>query len=567
MSDEARPSIVRTSLRWTVVLAVASALSYASVRGIDRYRANAAWRVLLSDWSQFEGCLFGPIPVEDRALDATALALAKGTGDPLWPHSCSRPLTRVAHAAAALAALHPSAEALSQASNAMESALGEAVFWSRHVQAHRAEPPTWIAAFVRLRREVRAWSEQMHTPMPLPVAPRIRRIAKAPGEPDDPPPPEPLAGGAEADVVTSIATPTQLAWVFRDRRSRYTRCVMPWRAGAPASPIQCTAIVLGDRGDPRDLGLIASDRDAMLVVSQRSPSDGRSVLTLDTFDTQLEVAGPSWADRDFVVSHGVAWGVHRTRFSLALRTSRGSELALPSDANALWTDRAMGLSDRGPVLAWLHVAHGGRGSLRWLDASTHRLGSVALQGDLSSYDRSIERCIDGVSTLWLVRDGRGGAAVFAWQQGVLRPLARIETGVGREHTFACGEGRWAMIERRIDRMHVRVFEGAVEQRAIEASTQGPSDVLFVGAGAWVADAGGTDRALRVRFVPEGRELYARRSYPMLSAPRGIRLLGDRSRVLILARAEQTHAFVASSHANELVAAELATVEPQSTQRP
>ncbi|MFO0556420.1 MAG: hypothetical protein U0269_00230 [Polyangiales bacterium] len=566
MSDDARPSFVRTALRWTAVLAVAGGLSYAGVRGTDSYRANAARRVFVADWSQFEGCLFGPSTVEDRALGETALALAKGTGDPMWPHSCSRPLTRVANAASALASESPSAAPLSQASNAMESALGEAVFWTNHVQAHRPGPPTWIAAFVRLRSEVRAWSERTHAPLPSPVAPRIRRIPRPTSEPDDPPPPEPVAGGAEADVVTSVATPTQLAWVFRDRRSLYARCVMPWRTGANASPIQCGAMTLGDRGDPRDLGLIASDGDAMLVASQRPPSDLRSVLALDSFETQLEIAGTSRADRDFIASRGAVWGVHRARFSLTLRRSGGSEIALPSDADTLWTDRAMGLSDAGPVLAWLRVARGGRGSLRWLDVSANRGGSLALEGDLSSYDRSIERCVDGANTLWLVRDGRDGGAVFAWREGALRPLARLATGVRREHSFACSEGRWALIERGAERIRVRVFEGAAEQAAIEASTQGASDVLFVGQGAWVADAGGTDRALRVRLLPEGRALFARRSYPVLPSPRGVRLLGDRSRVLVLARAEQTHAFVASAGAESLAAAELATVEPRPPQR-
>jgi hypothetical protein len=522
--------------------------------------------VFVSDWSQFEGCLFGPSPVEDRALGEAALALAKGTGDPMWPHSCSRPLTRVANAASALASETPAAAALSQASNAMESALGEAVFWSNHVQAHRPGPPTWIASFVRLRNEVRAWSAREQAPLPAPVAPRNPRIPRPASEPDDPPPPEPVAGGAEADVVTSVATPTQLAWVFRDRRSRYARCVVRWSAGATPSPIRCGAMTLGDRGDPRDLGLIASDGDAMLVASQRPPSDLRSVLALDSFETQLEIAGTSRADRDFVVSRGAAWGVHRARFSLTLRRSGGGEIALPGDADTLWTDRALGLSEGGPVLAWLRVARGGRGSLRWLNVSTNRSASITLEGDLSSYDRSIERCVDGTNTLWLVRDGREGAAVFAWREGAMRPVARLATGVRREHSFSCSDGRWALIERGADRIRVRVFEGAAEQQAIEASTQGASDVLFVGQGAWVADAGGADRALRVRLLPEGRALFVRRSYPVLPSPRGLRLLGDRSRVLVLARAEQTHAFVASSAAESLVAAELATVEPLPAQR-
>jgi hypothetical protein len=46
----------------------------------------------------------------------------------------------------------------------------------------------------------------------------------------------------------------------------------------------------------------------------------------------------------------------------------------------------------------------------------------------------------------------------------------------------------------------------------------------------------------------------------------VKLLGDAERVLVLARAEQTHAFVASAAADSLAAAVLASVEARPAQR-
>jgi hypothetical protein len=565
MSDDERPSTARTALRWGLVLAIAGAVSYGGVRGLESYRANAARRVFAADWAQFEGCLFGPTTIDDGALPDAALALAKGTGDAMWPHSCSRALTRVANAATALAFESAGDLPLKSAATAMESALGEAVFWTTHVQAHRPRPASWVTAFARLRREVRAWSIRSNVVLPSPVTPPNRRVPRPVTEQDDPPPPEPVAGGAEADVVASVSTPTQLAWIFRDRRSRYARCVMPWRSGA-AAPIQCGAMTLGERGDPRDLGLAPSDGESMIVASQRPPSDLRALLTVDGFEQRLEIAGTSRADRDFVVAEGVAWGVHRARFSLALRRSGGAEMALPRDADTLWSDRAMGLSGSRAVLAWLRVARGGRGALRWLEAGGSASATLPLSGDWSSYDRSLERCVSGTRTVWLARDGHEGGAVFAMRDGALRELARLATGLRREHSLACAGDRWALVERGDARIRVRVFEGATEQAPIEAAVVGAADVLFTGQGAWVADAGGDAGALRVRSLPGTRALLARRSYPLLPSPRGVKLLGDAERVLVLARAEQTHAFVASAAAESLSAAVLASVEARPAQR-
>lgn len=560
MSDEQRPNALRSALRWGAVLAIAGAFSYGGVRVFDGWRANAARRVFVQDWAQFEGCMFGATALEDTALPDAALALAKGTGDALWPHSCARALTRVANAATAIAFENSAETPLKSAATAMESALGEAVFWSNHVQAHRVEPPAWVHAFVRLRTEVRAWAQRNHAALATPIVPANRRVPRAINEPEDPPPPEPVAGGAEADVVAAITTPTQLAWIFRDRRSRYARCAMGWSSGAAPSPVRCGAMNLGERGDPRDLGFAASDGASMIVASERPPSDLRRLLTIDGFEPALEIAGASHASRDFVITNQVAWGVHRARFSLALRRT-GGEIALPADADALYTDRALGISSGRALYGWLRVARGGRGVFRWFDASNGQSGQLPLQGDWSSYERTLDRCVRGAETLWLARDSRGAAQVFASQQGAVRELARLATGVGRELQFACSATRWALVAKEPTRIRVRVFNDAQELPSIDAAVSGASDALFAGESLWVADGGGADGALRVRVLPGDRTLLARRSYPVLPAPRGVRLLGDGSRVLILARAEQTHAFVAPAEGAELAAAVLATVEP------
>ena len=563
VSDEAneQPSAIKGALRWAAVLGLAGAVSYAGVRLMDHRRASAAQRVFALDWSRFEGCLLGGATVPDQGLPDALLALAKGTGDEAWPHTCSRPLTRIATAAHALALEGGQEQSLERSATAMESALGEAVFWTRHVQAHRVRSPEWVASFVTLRREVRAWTGRAGVVLPSPEAPRNGRVPRPASEPDDPPPPEPLEGGAEADVVDAIATPTQLSWLFRDRRSRYARCVFPWAEGAQATRIACGAMTLGASGDPRDLGFVASDADPMIVVSQRPPSDLRAVIDGDSFETRLEIAGTSRADRDFVVAAGQVWGVHRARFSLALRRSGGLERPLPRDADTLWTDRAMGhvsgdLTKRA-ALVWLNVRRGGSGTIRGLDVETMTASSRALRGDWSSYDRSLERCTSGLRTLWLARDGHGGAHVFEWTSAGLAALASIATGVAREHRFFCDATRWALIERGASALRVRSWDGATEQRPLEVPFAGPVDAALAGGSLWVADGGAESGALRVRAFPGTTTLLARRTYPVLTAPRGIRIVASGARVLVLARAEQTHAFIARAGASELIAATLA----------
>lgn len=530
---------------------------------MDHRRATAAKRVFALDWSRFEGCLLGGATIEDGALPDAMVALAKGRGDEAWPHTCSRPLTRLATAAQALALENPADRTLERECTGMESALGEAVFWTRHVQAHRVEAPEWVASFVRLRREIRGWASRSGVVLPSPEAPSNRRIARPVTEPDDPPPPEPLSGGAEADVVDAIATPTQLSWIFRDRRSRYTRCILPWRTGAQPSPIACASMTLGPNGDPRDLGLVASDADPMLVVSQRPPSDLRTVLDGQLLEPRLEIAGTSRADRDFAVADGHAWGVHRARFTLTLRRTGGVELALPSDADTLWSDRALGLvagESSHVALAWLRVARGGRAVLRGYAAEARGASTISLAGDWSSYDRSLERCTSGASTLWLARDGHGAAHVFAWSDGQLRPRAVIAQGIARETRFLCDGSRWALVDRAPDRVRARIFEGATERQAIDAPATAPFDFALAGGALWVADGGGESGALRVRSLPGALTLLTRRTYPVLSAPRGVRLLASGERVIVLARAEQTHVFVARAGASELVAAVLARAQ-------
>ncbi|MBL8682613.1 MAG: hypothetical protein JNK05_25820 [Myxococcales bacterium] len=561
--DDERPSVAKSAGRWAVVIAVAAGLSYGGVRAMDHRRATAAKRVFALDWSRFEGCLLGGATIEDRAIDDAMLALAKGRGDEAWPHACSRPLTRLATAAQALAAESPADRTLEHESTAMESALGEGVFWTRHVQAHRVERPEWAAAFVRLRREVRAWASRNAVALPSPEAPRNPRVARPASEPDDPPPPEPLSGGAEADVVDAIATPTQLSWIFRDRRSRYARCVLPWRDGAEPQPVACSAMTLGPNGDPRDLGFVASDADPMLVVSQRPPSDLRAVLDGQLLESRLEIAGTSRADRDFAAANGQVWGVHRARFSLTLRRSGGVELELPRDADTLWTDRALGhiASDGARVgLVWLRVARGGRAVVRSYAVEARAAGTLALAGDWSSYGRTLERCTSAASTLWLARDGRGAGHVFAWADGQLRLRASLAQGVSRESRFLCDGSRWALVERATDRVRARVFDDATERPAIDAPATAPFDVALAGGALWVADGGGESGALRVRSLPGTTALLARRTYPVLTAPRGVRVVAAGSRVAVLARAEQTHVFVARAGATELVAAALARTQ-------
>lgn len=562
-NDERRPSFARVALRWLAVIVIAGVVSYASVRGMDRYRADAARRVFAADWARFEGCLFGRPSIDDAALPDAALALARGTGDPAWPHTCSRPLTRVATAAAALAAEQSSEEPLKRAATAMESALGEAVFWTGHVQARRIRPATWIAAFITLRREVRAWATRTSLTLPSPELPAHPRVPRPANEPEDPPPPEPLLGGDEADVVDAIATPTTFAWIFRDRRSRYTRCSMPWRDPARPEAIRCEPMMLGPDGDPRDLGLIVSDDAPWIVASRRSPSDVRAVLAFDSLERRLDVAGMSRSDRDFVAANGEVWGVHRARFSLAVRRSGDVERALPSDADTLWNDRAMGLVRADvarPVLVWLRVQRGGRAALRSIDLSSMRANTLALRGDWSSYDRSLEQCTSGPWTLWLARDGHGGAHVFDWGDGLLRLMASLEAGITAAQRFRCDHRRWALIERGETRVRARLFDGARELPAVDLDVAPPFDVALADGGLVVADAGGPQGALRVRMTGEGRSLVPRRTYPVLASPRGVRVIADSGRVLVLARAARTHAFIVSS-GSELEAASLAQAAP------
>jgi hypothetical protein len=548
MKDDERPqSWTQAAVRWAIVIGIASGVSYAAVRGTDRARARAAARVLARDWSEFEGCLFGADRVGDERLAERALALAKGSGDALWPHGCARTLARISRAAAALAEDDARNAALRHAADRMESSLGEAVFWTRHVQAHRERPANWTAEFVALRREITAWGTRAGTALSAPDARAARRVARPANEPDPPPPPEPVLGGAEADVVTSASNGLGFDWVFRDRRSRYTRCGLRWIEGEHPASVRCARLALGSQGDPRDLAFIASDREAMLVASQRPPSDLRVVLTAEALESRLQVAGMSRAERDFIGIGGVVWGIHRGRFSLAIRADQGRvERDLPRDADTFWNDRALGAIDGRPTLAWLRVDRRGRASLRALDLQS---GSTTAQplGDLWRSDaRGLSRCIHDGRTVWFAQNGLGHIEAFEGRATGLSRIAAIDVDGAARATPTCTSGAWGLIDHGTEGGRATLMRSEQSPARIPLGAAGAWDAALSRDGIWIADGGGSGGALRVRSLGfDGRvtrTLTPPVTFPPLSAPRSVRLSIDGGRVLVLARAEQTHAF-------------------------
>ncbi|MDP3276437.1 MAG: hypothetical protein Q8Q09_14660 [Deltaproteobacteria bacterium] len=554
----ARPQGLKTALRWGATLAIAGGLSYGGVRVTERWRAQASARVLMTDWAAFEGCVMAGASVPDAELVPRATALARGTGDPLWPHSCARALTRLATASAAIATENPSAAPLKDAASAMESALGEAVFWTRALQARRVTPGSWLTAFSTLRREVRAWAQrsQLVVPAPTPFVPA--RLPRLETDVELPPPPEALAGGDEADILDAIFTETHAAWILRDRRSRYSRCVLPFEA-TPSS-VSCAPLTLGPLGDTRDLAWIASDHTPYLVGATRPPSDVRVVMDGLQFGTRITVRGMSEGHRDFIARRDHVIGIDRTRFGLTVRHSVGAfELPLPRDADVTSSDRALGLNGDPFIYTWIHPHRAQATSLHWLEVGSTRGGNLRLPGRWDSFDRKLSRCIRNGHTWWLADDGVGHTTVLESHGAGIAPVTTLALSVSAV-TVRCSEGALSLFRAENSQLIETQCTASTCSTEAPLPIAEPWDADRGDTHRWVVDAGGPEGSLRVRTrnaatVANIRTIETR---PAMAAPRGLRVLVRGERAVVLSRADRLHVLLGSTGAASLTPAALAT---------
>lgn len=442
-----RTSLFASIARWLVAIALAVVGTFFARRYIIRLRAHAATRLVIADFARFQGCLLGdPLPT-DALAPLRVRALALGSGDETWPHTCASALTRLEHTADDMHGDEPGADALAAAVRRAENGLGEAVFWVGHEQEGHPSDPTWLGTYVELRHAVAGFVRDHGASLSPPEYPRHPRRPR----PTDlaPPAPRPvsLPGGSNADLIDATAAGDAFAIVMRDGRSRSAIC--QWPVAPADAPITCRQFTLPNIADARYAGFVPSDRAPHMAVWGRAPYSLRGLVDASGQRIVLVAAGDPDASRDYFVGpHALAVQVDRNGPALLVDGPGATRhLALPPGADVLTAERAL-----------LGGTDGTTGALEtWLDARRHAmttLTDVVFNGSFNpgpvttiarwpaprmhGPDRMVLPCtVPGGPRYLAVGDHAGGTLFVVTHGAVLAPGPEILLGFDPPPRIAC----------------------------------------------------------------------------------------------------------------------------------
>jgi hypothetical protein len=376
---------------------------------------------VLADFARYQGCLLGvPLP-SDAEAPARVLALAQGTGDPAWPHTCAHALTRLEHTTDDMHGDDAESDALATSIRRAQNGLGEAVFWNAHVQDGHAAAPTWLASYAELRAAVERFARAHGASLLPPEAPRRPRIPRAADAVPPPPRPVALTGGTGADLVDATATPTMFSLVMRDERSREAIC--RWPLTPADAPIECARFTLSNAADPRYAAFVPSERGPYLAVWGRAPESVRDLVDADAQRVVMSAAGDPDATRDFFVgiSHATALQIDREGPALLVETGgRVERVTMPRALDVLTADRALLGDVRGGGLeTWLDVRSHATTTLYALalDENFHVRGAPVVSARwaaprMHGPDRRIVPCSVPGGARYLAAGDRAGGVLF-----------------------------------------------------------------------------------------------------------------------------------------------------------
>lgn len=422
VEPEQRSSRLAALGRWGLAIGLATVGTYFVRNAIIRARARSATRLVVTDFARFQGCILQmPTPTDSEA-PARVMALAQGTGDDAWPHSCATALTRLEHTADDMHGDDPFADPLAAAIRHAENGLGEAVFWTEHVRRGHPSAPEWLESYFTLRRAVESFARGHGQSLPPAEAPRHVRTPRAADATPPPPTPVALPFGTSADLLDVTATPESFAIAMRDERSRTGFC--RWALTPADAPIECAHVDLPQIADPRYAAFVTSERGPHVALWQRAPQSTRALVDAAAARIVMTVAGDADAARDYYVGATAAVATQLDPRGSALLVDNDGTIQrhpLPASVDVLASDRAL-----------LGDAHGG-GVLAWIDSRTHATATLlALSLDerftpsarpavvarwssprMRREDRRIVPCYVSGGTSYVVAGDRSGGTLFA----------------------------------------------------------------------------------------------------------------------------------------------------------